>query len=157
MSSRSCGLAQPKAVMCSSLTQRIVQRVVLVIIFDDRARQRRAFLDAQSLGHRTGRDIAHHDLERNDLHFFDELLAHVEAAHEMGRHADRVQLHHQIFADAIVEHALAVEHGLLGGVEGGGVVLEILDQRSGLGPLIEDLGLALVNHAAAFHGIVLGQ
>jgi hypothetical protein len=75
----------------------------------------------------------------------------------MGRHADRVQLRHQVFADAVVEHALAVERRFLGRVEGGGVVLEILDERSGLGPLIEDLGLALVNLAAAFHGISFGR
>ena len=69
----------------------------------------------------------------------------------MGGHADRVQLRHQIFADAVVEHALAVEHRLFGGVEGGGVVLEILDQGARLRPLIEDFGLAFVDHPAAFH------
>src|SRR5690606_22252976 len=34
--------------------------------------------------------------------------------------------------------------GLLLAVEGGGVVLEILDQGAGLGPLVEDLGLAFI-------------
>ena len=111
----------------------------------------RAFLDAEPLGHRSGRHVAHDDFERNDLDFLDQLLAHVEALDEMGRHADRAQLGHQIFADAVVEHALAVEHGFLRRVERGGVVLEILDQRAGLGPLVEDLGLAFVDHAPALH------
>jgi hypothetical protein len=35
------------------------------------------------------------------------------------------------------------------GVEGGRVVLEILDQRAGLGAFVQDLGLAFVNAAAA--------
>ncbi len=37
-------------------------------------------------------------------------------------------------------------------VEGGGVVLEVLDERAGLGTLVEDLGLAFVDAAAAVHG-----
>ena len=37
-------------------------------------------------------------------------------------------------------------------VECGGVVLEILDQRAGLGTLVEDLGLALIDLAATGHG-----
>ena len=94
----------------------------------------------------------HHDFERNDLHFLDQLLAHVEPAHEMGRHADRVQLRHQIFGNAVVQHALAFDGRLFRGVECGGVVLEILDQRAGLGTFIENLALALVDHAPAFHG-----
>src|SRR5581483_5093854 len=83
------------------------------------------------------------------------LLAHVEPLHEMGGHANGVQLAHQIFADAVVQHALAVQHSLFGCVEGGGVVLEILDQGAGLGPLIEDFGLALVDLPAPFHGMFL--
>ena len=129
-----------------------MQLVVLVIIFDDGARQRRTLLDAQPLRQRARRHVAHHDLEGNDLHFLDELLAHVEAAHEMRRHADRVQLRHQIFGNAVVEDPLAFDRRLLGGVESGRIVLEVLDQRSRLRPLIEDFGLAFVNHAAALHG-----
>jgi hypothetical protein len=84
----------------------------------------------------------------------DELLAHIEPAHEMRRHTDRVQLRHQIFGNAVVEDALAFDSDFLGGVGRRGVVLEILDQRTGLGTLIEDLALALVNHAPALHGVL---
>src|ERR1044071_8322283 len=70
----------------------------------------------------------------------------------MRRYADRVQLIHQIFADAVVEDALAVERRLFGGVEGRGVVLEILDNRAGLRTLVGDVGLSFVNLPAAFHG-----
>src|ERR671917_551840 len=38
------------------------------------------------------RNVAHHHLERDDLDLADELLAHVEAADEMGRHPDIVQV-----------------------------------------------------------------
>src|SRR3546814_15135072 len=46
------------------------------------------FRSAHARVERTRRDIAHHDLERDDLHLADQLLAHVEAADEMRRHAD---------------------------------------------------------------------
>ena len=52
------------------------------------------------------------------------------------------------FGNAVVQHALAVDHGLLLGVEGGGVVLEVDDDGAGLGAFIEDLGLALVDPGA---------
>ena len=71
---------------------RVAERVVLVIIFDDRARQLRAFLDPEALGERAGGDVAHHHLERDDLDLPDQLLAHVEAADEVGRHADLVEM-----------------------------------------------------------------
>ena len=70
----------------------------------------------------------------------------------MGRHADAGELGHQIFADAVVEDALAFDRVFLGAVAGGGVVLEILDDGARLGALIEDLGLAFIDDAAAFHG-----
>src|ERR1700748_2341130 len=69
----------------------------------------------------------------------------------MRRRADLGELRHQIFADAVVEDALAVQHGLLGRVERGGVVLEIGDERARLRTLIENLGLAFIDLTAAFH------
>ena len=98
-----------------------------------------------------GGDVAHHHLQRDDLHLADQLLAHVQAADEMGGDADLGQPQHQVFADAVVEHALAGDHALLGAVEGGGVVLEVLHQGARLRPLEQDLGLAFVELAAAGH------
>ena len=69
----------------------------------------------------------------------------------MGRHPDIVEVLEYIFRDAVVEDALAFDHFVLFGVEGGGVVLEMLDQRTWLGAFIEDLRLALINAAAATH------
>jgi hypothetical protein len=100
-------------------------------------------------------DVADDHLDRDDLDLADELLAHVEAAHEMRRHADLVELGHQIFADAVVEHALAGDRALLLIVKGGGVVLEILHDGTRLRPLEEDLGLAFVNLPASGHGRLL--
>ena len=56
-----------------------------------------------------------------------------------------------MFGNTVVEDALAVDRALLLRVEGGGVVLEILDQRAGLGAFVEDLGLAFVDLAATGH------
>src|SRR5689334_4827225 len=69
----------------------------------------------------------------------------------MRRHADVVEMLEHILGDTIVEHALAFDHLMLLGVEGGGVVLEMLNQRSRLGSLIEDLRLAFIDSATTAH------
>src|SRR5438270_8883743 len=53
--------------------------------------------------------------------------------------------------DAVVDDTLAADRPTLLRVERSGVVLEILDERAGLGTLVEDLGLALIDLAAASH------
>src|ERR1700724_3125753 len=132
----------------------VVELVVLVIELDDRARQLRAFLDAEPLRQGARGNVAHADFQRNDLDLADQLLAHVEPADEMGRHADVVQMLEDVFGDAVVEGALALDHLVLLGIEGGRVVLEMLDQGSRLGTLIEDFRLAFVDAATAAHGSV---
>jgi hypothetical protein len=67
----------------------------------------------------------------------EQLLAHVEPAHEVRRDADLVQAGHDELGDPVVEDPLARDDALL--ARGGGIVLEILDERAGLGPLEEDL------------------
>ena len=154
MSAMSCissWLAQPNAGDMLVGDHRIAERIVLVIIFDDRARQLRAFLDPEPLRQRAGGDVADDHLDRHDLDLADQLLAHVEAADEVRRHADLAEQREDMLGNAVVEHALAVDRALLLGVERGRVVLEILDQRAGLGTLVEDLGLAFVDLAAAGH------
>ena len=131
---------------------RIAELVVLVIELDDRARQRGALVHAEPGRERPGGDVAHHHLERDDLDLADQLLAHVEPLDEMRRHADLAELLEQIFGDAVVEDAFALDLVVLLVVEGGGVVLEMLDERTWLGALIEDLGLAFVNFPPAVHG-----
>ena len=133
---------------------RIVQGVVLVIEFDDRAGQLRAFLDAEALRQGTGGDIADDHLEGDDLDLPDELLAHVEAANEVCRHADIVQILEDVFRNPVVQHAFAVDDLVLLRVEGGRVILEVLDERAGLRSLVEDLRLALVDATAAVHWCV---
>src|SRR3546814_10544824 len=82
----------------------------------------------------------------------DQLFAHVEAADEMVRHSDIAEQGEDMLGNAVVEHALAVDRPTLLRVEGGRVVLEILDQRARFGAFVEDLGFAFVNLAAAGHG-----
>ena len=91
------------------------------------------------------------DFERDDLDLADQLFAHVEPANEMRRHADRIQVLKHIFGNAIVEDALAVDDLVFLGVEGGRVVLEMLDEGSRLGALVQHFGLAFVYAAAAVH------
>src|SRR6266699_480720 len=130
---------------------RIAERVVLVVELDDRPRQLGTFLDPEPLAQRACRDVSHHHFQRDDLHLPDQLLAHIEPADEMGRHADVVEVLEQVLRDAVVEHALAFDHLMLFRIEGGRIVLEMLDQRSRLGALIEDLRLAFIDAAAAAH------
>ena len=77
---------------------RIAELVGFVIILDDGAGQDRALGQAETGRQRSGGDVADHDLQRNDLDLAHQLLAHVEAAHEMRRDADLPQARHQIFA-----------------------------------------------------------
>src|SRR6478672_122385 len=130
---------------------RIAERVVLVIIFDDRSRQLGAFLDPQALGEGAGGDVADHDLDRDDLDLANQLLAHVQATDEMGRDADRRERREDMLGDAVVDDALAADRAALLRVERGRIVLEILDKRARLRTLVEDLGLALIDLAAASH------
>ncbi len=130
---------------------RVVELVVLVIELDDRARQLGTFLDAEPLRQRSGGDIAHHHLERNDLHLANQLLAHVEAADEMGRDTDVIQMLEQELRNPVVEDALALDHLVFLGIECGGVVLEVLDQGARFRSFIEDLGLAFVNATPTAH------
>ncbi len=69
----------------------------------------------------------------------------------MRRHADLSELLEQVLGDAVVEDAFALDLVVLLVVEGRGVILEVLDERAGLGPLIEDLGFAFVDAPAAVH------
>src|SRR5258708_3995625 len=111
---------------------RIAERVVLVIEFDDGARQLRSLLDAEPLRQRARGDVAHDDFKRNDLHLPNELLAHIQPADEMRRHADIIEVLEHVFGDAIVQHALAFDHLMLLRIEGSGIILEVLNQRSRL-------------------------
>jgi hypothetical protein len=130
---------------------RVVERFILVIELDDRARQLRALLDAEALRERARSDIAHDHFERDDFHLADQLLAHVESADEMRRHPDVVEVLEEIFRDSIIENAFTFDHLMLFCIGGGRVVLEVLDQCSRLRSLIEDLRLALVDAATAAH------
>ena len=87
---------------------RVVERVVLVVVLDDRARQRRALLHAEALGERACGHVAHHHLERDDLDLLDQLLAHVQAAHEVGRDADLGQPQHQVLEMRLLSTPLPV-------------------------------------------------
>jgi hypothetical protein len=70
----------------------------------------------------------------------------------MGRHADLAELLEEILGDAVVEDAFALDLVVLFVVEGGGVVLEVLDERARFRAFIEDLGFAFVNAPTAVHG-----
>src|SRR5262249_26534413 len=89
--------------------------------------------------------------ERNDFHFADQLLAHVEAPDEVGGNPDVVQVLEDVLRDAIVENALAFDHVVLLRIEGGRVVLEVLDQSSRFRSFVEDLALPFIDSATAAH------
>src|SRR5262249_4766162 len=132
-------------------SHRLAELIVLVIDLDDGARQLRALLEPKPLGQRACRDVAYHHFERNDFHFADQLLAHVEAPDEVGRNSNVVQVLKDVFRDPIVENALAFDHVVLLRVEGGRIVLEVLDQGSRSRSFVEDLALAFIDAATAAH------
>src|SRR4029453_18370885 len=134
---------------------RVAELVFLVIEFDDRTGQGGAFVHAEPGRERARGDVAHHDFERDDFDFADQLLAHVEPLDEMGRNADLAEPLEQILGDAVVEDALALDLVVLLVVEGGGVVLEMLNERARFGPLVQVLSLSFVDAPAAVHIWVL--
>jgi hypothetical protein len=56
-----------------------------------------------------------------------------------------------VFGNAVVEDAFALDDIVFLRIEGGRVILEVLDQRSGLGAFVEDLALAFIDAATAAH------
>lgn len=56
---------------------------------------------------------------------------------------------HQIFGDAIGQHAFARDNRTLGGVRFEGIVLEILHKGSGFRPIEQVFPFSLINTAAA--------
>ncbi len=72
----------------------------------------------------------------------------------MSRNADLLEFGHQVFGDAVVEHALTGDRALLLIVEGGGVVLEVLHQGARFGAFEEHFGFAFVNLFATCHGCI---
>ena len=69
----------------------------------------------------------------------------------MGRHTDLVEICKNIFRNAVVQHAFAVNNLMLFGIEGGGIILEVLDQSSRFRAFIKDLGLTLIYPTATSH------
>src|SRR3954471_11629561 len=132
----------------------VVELVVLVIKFDDRARQLRALLDAEALRQRASGDIPHHHLQRHDLDLANQLLAHVKATNEVGRHPDVIEVLKQVLRDPVVEDTLALDHLMLFRIKRGGVVLEVLDQGTWLRTFVKNLCLAFINATPTAHGDV---
>ena len=87
-----------------------------------------------------------------ELDLADQLLAHIEAADEMRRHADVAEQREHMLGNPVVQHAFAVDRPALLRVERGGIILEILDQGARFGTLIENLRFAFVDLAATGHG-----
>jgi hypothetical protein len=111
----------------------------------------RAFLHPETLRDGACGEVPHDDFERDDLDLADQLLAHVHAADEVVRDADGSQPLHEEFRQAVVQDALALDRRFLLRVEGGRVVLEVLDEGSGLRAFVQDLRLAFVNLLATCH------
>jgi hypothetical protein len=59
-----------------------------------------------------------------------------------------------VFGNPVVEDTLAFDHLVLLCIVSGRIILEVLDQCSGLGTFVQDLGLAFVDAATALHGSV---
>ena len=62
----------------------------------------------------------------------------------MRRHADVVQTRHEVFGQAVVQHAFAFNHIFLLRVKGCGVIFEILHNSAGLWAFIDDFSFAFV-------------
>src|SRR5437667_3334808 len=130
---------------------RVVERVVLVEVLEDGLGERLALRAPEALGEAPGDDVARHHLDLHDLAAADQHVALGEAAHEVGRHALLLEEAEEDLGHAVVEDALVDDRAALLRVEGGGVVLEVLDEEVGIGSGVELLRLALVEQLTAIH------
>src|SRR2546422_1985224 len=130
---------------------RVVERVVLVEVLEDGLGERLALRAPEALGEAPGDDVARHHLDLHDLAAADQHVALGEAAHEVGRHALLLEEAGEDLGHAVVEDALVDDRAALLRVEGGGVVLEVLDEEVGIGSGVELLRLALVEQLTAIH------
>src|SRR3546814_2062585 len=78
-------------------------------------------------------------LFRSDFHLPHKLFAHVEAADEMGRDTNLRQQCENMLGNAVIQYTLTADGAFFLRIEGGRVILEILDDGAGLRPFIEDL------------------
>ena len=128
---------------------RIAEFVVFQAVFDDRSRQHGAFFASVAFAEASCGDVAHDHFDRDHFQLTDELFAHVDAVEEVVCQSDfREGLKH-VFGDQIVQHAFAFDGGAFCVVEGGCVVLEVLDQRRGIGTGQQDLRFPFVERLRA--------
>src|SRR6516162_1996143 len=69
----------------------------------------------------------------------------------MRGHADVVEVLEHVFGNTIVQDALAFDYLMFFRIEGGGIVLEVLNQPSWLRSFIKNLRLAFVDTATSAH------
>ena len=124
--------------------QRIAQRVILVTKFDQTAGKGGAFGQAKPGTDRACGNVSHHDFEGDDCHLTHKLFTVVETTDEMGGNPQFAKGAHNLFRNDIVHDAFFADGTFFLCVECGGVVLEILDNCSGLGAVKQDFGLAFV-------------
>src|SRR3546814_7180313 len=69
----------------------------------------------------------------------------------MGRDTNLRQQCENMLGNAVIQYTLTADGAFFLRIEGGRVILEILDDGAGLRPFIEDLGFAFINLAATGH------
>src|SRR5437667_3130518 len=142
---------EPEEADVPVVDHRVVERVVLVEVLEDGLGERLALGAPEALGEAPGDDVARHHLDLHDLATADQHVALGEPADEMGLHALLLEEAEEDLGHAVVEDALVHDRAALLGVEGGGVVLEVLDQEVGVGSGVDLLRLALVEQLTAIH------
>ena len=71
----------------------------------------------------------------------------------MGGQAKIVKAGENQLRNSVVENPLTINHGLLFGVKGGGVIFKVNNQGVRLGAFIQNFGFAFINtFATGFHG-----
>ena len=133
---------------------RIAKFVFLVAEFQDRARERCSLRKAQKAAKRTCRAVTDDNFQRNDLYFLDQHFTVIQGLDVMGNNAPRLKHLENFRRDFVINDALLVYGPLLGGIERGRVILEILDDKIGIVRRIKNFGFAFVDFVALFHYLI---
>ncbi len=107
------------------IDHRVTQLVTLIAEFQHRALQGRAFFHTEALCKAAGSLIADNNLQRDDLHFFNQCLAVAQLFDKMGRNTLFLQELEQVIGHFVVDNTLAGDCPLLQSIECCGVVLII--------------------------------
>ena len=123
---------------------RVAEFVGFIIYLQYGFARHAALGQSRALGQRTRDDIAHDDLERNDLYVLYERAAIGKLLYVMSLDPLLFEHLHEVIAHSVIDNALAYDSALFKPVKRGRVVFVVYDEKVGIARGVHLFRLALV-------------